>query len=390
MAKGKAANGSGTIRLRPDGRYEARVVVGYDIWTREPIRKSIYAKTKSECARKLREVAVEVDHGTYVETKNMKLSQWLEIWLEMYTSSIRPGTLVSYKNSVNRHINPRLGKFKLSELKPHIIQRFIKELEKQSNPLSAKTIKNIHGTLHKALEEAVRVEYLVKNPADKTILPKVSKPKVKPFSGEEIDLFMHAIHGETYEDLFFTALWTGMRLSELLGLQWECVDFKKGTILIDKQLSWLRKEDAGRSLVKTKNGKERKISPPAEVLKHLQRVKRRQAEWQLKAGNRWNNEFGLVFTNKSGRNLSQTTVQHHFKRICRSIGLERHFHDTRHTFATEGIRIGIPIKTISDALGHYSTAFTMDVYGHTTEQMHQEAAERFQASISERLSSQSF
>jgi integrase len=88
--------------------------------------------------------------------------------------------------------------------------------------------------------------------------------------------------------------------------------------------------------------------------------------------------------------LSQTTVQHHFKRICRSIGLERHFHDTRHTFATEGIRIGIPIKTISDALGHYSTAFTMDVYGHTTEQMHQEAAERFQASISERLSSQSF
>ena len=115
MAKGKAANGSGTIRLRPDGRYEARVVVGYDIWTKEPIRKSIYAKTKSECARKLREVAVEVDHGTYAETKNMKLSQWLEIWLEMYTSSIRPGTLVSYKNSVNRHINPRLGRFKLCE-----------------------------------------------------------------------------------------------------------------------------------------------------------------------------------------------------------------------------------------------------------------------------------
>ena len=68
MAKGKAANGSGTIRLRPDGQYGARVVVGYDIWTRAPIRKSICAKTKNECARKLREVAVEVDHGTYGHT----------------------------------------------------------------------------------------------------------------------------------------------------------------------------------------------------------------------------------------------------------------------------------------------------------------------------------
>lgn len=315
----------------------------------------------------------------------MKLSQWLEIWLEMYTSSIRPGTLLSYKNSVNRHIVPRLGNYKLGELKPHLIQRFIKELENHPDDLCPKTIKNIHSVLHKALEEAVRVEYLVKNPSDKTILPKVGKPKVEPFSGEELDRFMNAIIGTPNEDLFFTALWTGMRLSELLGLQWQCVDFSKGTILIDKQLSWLRKNDKGRLLVKTKNGKERKISPPAEVMKHLQRVKRRQAEWQLKAGSRWNNELGLVFTNERGRYLSQTTIQHRFKRICRSIGLERHFHDMRHTFATEGIRIGIPIKTVSETLGHYSTAFTMDVYGHATEQMHQEAAERLQIAICERI-----
>ena len=83
--------------------------------------------------------------------------------------------------------------------------------------------------------------------------------------------------------------------------------------------------------------------------------------------------------------MSQTTIQHCFKRICRSIGLKRHFHDIRHTFATEGIRLGIPIKTISETLGHYSTAFTMDVYGHATEQMHQEAAERLQIAICERL-----
>ena len=247
--------------------------------------------------------------------------------------------------------------------------------------MSAKSIRNVHGTLHKALEEAVRVEYLLKNPADKTILPKIEKPKVQPFSGEEISRFLEAITGNPNEDLFFVALWTGMRLSELLGLQWACVNFETGSILVDKQLSWKRKENNKRELVKTKNGKARTITPPNAVMRSLRQVKMQQMEWRLKAGSMWANEYNLVFTDKKGACLPQTTVEHRFKRVCQSIGLDRHFHDTRHTFATEGIRLGIPIKTVSETLGHYSTAFTMDVYGHTTEQMQRDAADRLQAEI---------
>lgn len=94
--------------------------------------------------------------------------------------------------------------------------------------------------------------------------------------------------------------------------------------------------------------------------------------------------MNLVFTDEVGHDLPQTTVEHRFKRLCQSIGLDKHFHQLRHTFATEGIRLGIPIKTVSETPGHHSTAFTMDTYGHTTEQMKKEAAERLQLAIEER------
>lgn len=369
MAKRKAPNGSGTIIKRKDGRYEARVIVGVNPATGKAIRKSVYAKTQAECAKLQRALVAAVDNGTYAESSTMELSKWLETWLELYTSSITPGTLRSYRNAVQKHIIPALGGTKLCDLKPHMIQKFIRDLEKADKPLSNKTIHNIHGTLHKALEEAVRVEYIPKNPADNTILPKVEKPKVEPLAGEEIDLFMQAIQDNPSEDVFFVALWTGMRLSELLGLQWSYVDFDKGTIRVDKQLSWKRKEVDERELAKTKNGKARTVTPPNAVMERLRRVKVKQMEAKLRAKGLWNNELNLVFTDELGGSLPQTTVEHRFKRVCASIGLDRHFHDLRHTFATEGLRLGIPVKTVSEELGHYSSAFTMDVYGHTTTQM---------------------
>lgn len=332
----------------------------------------------------MRALAVEVDQGTYSEANKMRLSQWLETWIELYTSSVQPGTLRSYKNNVRKHIIPALGNVKLCDLKPPMVQRFIKKLECAENGLSVKSIRNVHGTLHKALSEAVRVEYIPRNPADKTVLPKVDKSKVQPLSGEQIDLFLHAIHENPNEDIFFVALWTGMRLSELLGLQWSCIDFDEGTILVDKQLSWKCKENHARQLSRTKNGKARKIAPPLEVMKQLKQVKKRQNQWRLLAGTDWDNRLNLVFTDEIGHDLPHTTIEHRFKKVCQSIGLDKHFRDLRHTFATEGIRLGIPIKTVSETLGHHSTAFTMDVYGHTTEQMKKEAAERLQLAIEKR------
>ena len=385
MAKRKAPNGSGTIRKRADGRYEGRVPIGVNPATGRTTYKYVYDLDENECQKKRRALAVAIDQGTYAETSKMKLSRWLDMWLDLYTSNIRPGTLRSYSNNVHNHIIPALGGTKLCDLKPPMIQKFIRDLERAEKPLSNKTIHNIHGTLHKALGEAVRGECIQKNPADNTILPKVEKPKIEPLAGNEIDLFMQAIQGNPSEDVFFVGLWTGMRLSELLGLQWSCVDFDKGTIRVDKQLSWKRKEVDGRDLTKTKNGKARTVTPPKGVMDRLKRIRTNQKEAKLRAKGLWNNELNLVFTDELGGCLPHTTVEHRFKKVCEKLGLDRHFHDLRHTFATEGIRLGIPVKTVSEELGHYSSSFTMDVYGHATTQMQQEAAEKLQASLDARI-----
>ena len=144
----------------------------------------------------------------------------------------------------------------------------------------------------------------------------MKKPKVEPLARDGIDLFMQAIQGNPSEDVFFVALWSGMRLSELLGLQWSCVDFDRGIIRVDKQLPWKRKEVNERELAKTKNGKARIVTPPNAVMECLKRVKVKQMETNIRAKGIWNNEFNLVFSDELRGCLPQTTVEHRFKRVC--------------------------------------------------------------------------
>lgn len=390
MARGRATNGNGTIRRRKDGRWEARYTAGYNSGTGKPIRRSIYGDTEGQVAKQLREITAAIDAGTYIEPERMALKKWLDIWETEYLHSVKDSTARVYKSNNRLHIVPALGAVKLSELHTHNCQTFINSLyrgDKGKPALSEKMVMNIHGTLHKALSVAVKVGYLRANPADNVELPRCPRKEIHPLAGEQIDAFLKAIQGSPSEDLFFVALYTGMRLSEILGLQWKCVDFNAGKIKIDKQLLWKRATGDTRELGEPKNDKPRTIEPPRAVMDRLRAVRRRQAEWRLKAGTAWNNARGLVFTKENGEDLSHTTVERRYKRVVTAIGLpDRRFHDLRHTYATESIRLGTSIKVISESLGHYSVAFTMDVYGHVTDQMQRDAADRLQASISERVS----
>ena len=361
MPRKRAPNGSGTVRQRKDGRWEAIYSVGRDPGTGKLIRKSVYGETSEEAARKLRAATAAIDENTYLEPEKMPLRQWLGVWLAEYTGSAKPGTVKTYESNVRLHITPALGAISLSDLRPHVVQTFVNKLARASG-LAPKMVKNIHGTLHKALDTAVRVGYIRTNPADRPDLPRIERQEVQPLEGQQISAFLEAVKGNQSEPLFFVAIYTGMRLSELLGLQWSCVDFKKGAIKIDKQLLIKRGKDTTRAFGTPKNGKARTIKPAPAVMDRLNAVRLAQNEARLKAGEMWRNEMNLVFTDAIGDAIPHATVEHRFKRIVTGIGLpDRRFHDLRHTYATEGIRLGIPIKTISESLGHYSAAFTMDV-----------------------------
>ena len=388
MPRKRAANGSGTQpRLRPDGRWEIRYTAGIDLGTGKPIRKSLYGKTSEEVVKRLREITAAVDAKTYIEPQKMPLREWLDIWITEYCGAIKPGTVKIYQDNCKNHIVPALGAVKLAELQPHDVQRFINDLARAKH-LAPKTIRNIHGTLSKALSEAVRIRYIVMNPASHCIMPRIRKSEIMPFEAEEIRRFTIAIKDSPFEAFFFLALNTGMRLSELLGLQWRCVDFRKGTIRVDKQLL-IDRGHTGRRLGETKNSLSRTFKAAPAVMDCLLEVQRAQKAQKLRAGSAWDNALELVFTDPLGRSIAHNTIENHFRAALRKAEITNHrFHDLRHTYATEALRAGIDAKSISEMLGHQSVAFTLDVYAGFTEAMQEDAALRIQALIEARNAAQ--
>ncbi len=182
---------------------------------------------------------------------------------------------------------------------------------------------------------------------------------------------------EHYCNLFITAMFTGMRQGELLGLTWGCVDFESGIITVKQQLQC---KDGTYFFETPKNGKGRTILPAPIAMDALRNELQKQKREQSEAGNMWNNQYNLVFTDALGKNLVRRTVVKHFKKIAQRAGLaeDARFHDLRHSFAVTSLYAGDDIKTVQANLGHATAQFTLDVYGHVTQKMRQESANRMQ------------
>ena len=196
---------------------------------------------------------------------------------------------------------------------------------------------------------------------------------------DAISAFLEAIKGHQFENVYFVTLFTGLRQGEVLGLSWDCVDFSNNMLLINKQLRHDPDRTPSYSLDSTKRGKERHIAVAPRVMEIL----KVQRAWQKKcaehAGSAWDNSWNLVFTNELGRHLCHETVYRNFKRIVRSIGLDKaRFHDLRHTYAVAALESGDDIKTVQDNLGHATASFTLDVYGHVSKLMKMRSAQNMQ------------
>lgn len=380
----KNAKGGGTIRQRPDGRWEARFTVGRDPGTGKQVQRSVYGATQKEVRQKLAQVTAAIDNGTYTVPSKMTVGQWLDIWSGDYLGGVKPFTVLNYSQHIKNHIKPALGAVKLEALNAHTIQGFYNSLGRPQGDkpgLSAKTVKCIHGVLHKALSQAVKVGYIRFNPAESCELPRIERKEIRPLDNEEIGAFMKAVQGHRFEALYLVTLFTGLRRGEVCGLTWDCVDLDLGTILVNKQLQNVPGQPGEFRLVSSKNGKGRIIAIAPFVVEVLRRHKVQQVEARLKAGPLWQNN-GFVFCNEVGEHLSPNTVYHNFKRIAASIGLpDARLHDLRHSYAVASLRAGDDIKTVQGNLGHHTAAFTLDTYGHVTEEMKRASAERMEAFI---------
>lgn len=312
----------------------------------------------------------------------MSIGEWLDTWQKEYLGNTKAHTKKSYEGIIRNHILPEIGAVKLSALTPIQVQRLINGVKStkkssQNQPVNPKTVKNVHGVLHSALNQAVQCGYIRTNPADRTILPKRSKAEIHVLEDKQVLEFLKAIQGHRFEYLYQLDLFTGLRQSELLGLQWPDIDFEHQTIQVKRQLLYLGGGNKGYQYAIPKSNKPRTVVLPDLALQALRLQQKKQNELHLLVGPAWNNLDNLVFTDEMGSHLKHDVVYRNLKRIFTTMGVPNlRFHDLRHSYAVLSLQSGCDIKTVQENLGHYAAAFTLDTYGHVTEQMRRDGADK--------------
>lgn len=234
----KRSNGEGSIRKRANNRWEARYTVGHDPDTEKQIRKSVYGKTKEEVVQKLRKIQYQIDSGNYIEPSKITVSDWLNTWLNTYKKGqIRVSTYNVYQDNIRLHINPHIGHFQLTKIRPEHVQKMINDI---SDNLASASVNKIKNILNNAFKQAVKNGVVHKNVIEAVVVPKLEQRTINFLNNEEQDIFIKALEGDRLRPLFLLALGTGMRIGELLALKWENVNFDEQTIRIEYSLSYVK------------------------------------------------------------------------------------------------------------------------------------------------------
>ena len=349
------------------------------------VRKTVRGSEK-DAQKALRDLLHSIDEGTFVEPAKMTVEQYLEQWLETHKANVEPTTHDWYALVCRQHIAPHLGRMQLQKLTPLAIQQFyvskLQEgrLDGKGKALSPNTVRHIHRVLHKALNAAVKLQLIPRNPCDAVEPPKAVKKEARYWTPEEAAQFLEAIQEDRLYALFYVALGTGLRRGELLGLRWQDVDLNEGRLTVRQEI--VRKSKG--TLVKApKTEKSRAtISLSRGVVEVLKKHKARQAQERLLMGDQYH-DSGLVFTTFEGKPLDPSYISgDYFGKLIEKAKVRKiNFHALRHTHATILASQGVPLKVVSERLRHSSVAITGDIYSHVFAQMDREAADSFDAAM---------
>ena len=355
----KAVNGEGSVRSKPrtDGRWEARYSLQVDgAWK----RRSVFGRTKQEAAQRLREALSARDAGAAPIGGKETVATYLDAWLNGTQSTLRSRSFASYSQIVRDHLKPRIGRIPLGRLQPQQLQGLYQEL--LASGLSAKTVRNVHVTIHRALEQALRWRLIRVNIADLVDPPRQQRKEMQALSPDEARQVLAAAKGDDLEALWWLALTAGLRQGELLALRWPDVNVEGGSVRVVASLVRLPGQEPRLEEPKSQRSR-RRVELSVGALEALRRLRKASPS------------IGFVFARTDGRPLSVTTTWKRWRRLLDSAHV-RHvrFHDARHTAATLLLGRGVHPKVVSEMLGHSTVAITLDVYSHVTPAMHREAA----------------
>jgi integrase len=309
----------------------------------------------------------QINRGIYVEDTDVRLGDFIERYMEdVGAATLRPASIVAYNNYINNHIIPELGNYKLTDLRPEHVQQFY--ANRLRNGLSKRGVEHIHAILHKVLKQAMRWGLVTRNVTE---LVDVPRPKRKPptiWTAEQVRTFLNEVEGHRWYAIYVVAVFTGMRVGEILGLYISDVDIEKSVINIRHQLQYLPGQGLVISQPKSEKAKRPVLLPPTarQVLaEHLDQVKDNQQ---------------LVFVVSTGNAVSPRNLTRHFKNTIREIGLpDIRFHDLRHFHASSLLAAGTHPKVVQERLGHSQISLTLDTYSSVIPSLQEEAVEQFES-----------
>jgi integrase len=363
----------GSIFKRADGRWCAQMNLGYVNGKRK--RKYFYGDTRRQVQDQLTKALRDVQQGLPVATERLTVDKFLTRWLEdSVKPAVRQRTYESYQHRVTKHLSPALGRITLDKLTAQHVQAFVNG--KLRDGLSPRTVILLLGTLHTALERAVRWHLVHRNVAGLVDPPHVERKEVRILTPEQARTFLNAAKGDRLESLYWLALTTGMRRGEILGLRWQDVDLNEATLSVRVQL---QRVGGKMQLVEPKTATSiRTIALPPVTIAALKRQRTRQYEEQVLAGNRWQ-EHDLVFASIIGTPMDFMTFARKFDiSLTRAKLPHIRVHDLRHTAATFMLAQGIAPKLAMDVLGHSNLSMTMGTYQHVTAKLRREVAQGMQ------------
>jgi integrase len=366
----------GHIIKRGKNSYSVAISLGKDPTTGKYKQQWISVRgNKKDAERRLSELLHQIDNGTFIIPSKTTLAEYLERWLRDYVwPNLSPETAEGYEHIIHRYIIRYLGSVVLTQLKPEHLQKYYSE--RIAGGLSAQTIRHHHSVIHKALKDAMEWGLLNRNIADAVSPPRVQRPDLQTWNENYITRFLEEAKGGPYYALFYTALFTGMRRSELLALCWKDVDFMLAQISVNRSLHVLKGGNVIFRSTKTAMGRRTIALPPSAIItlkehKEMQELERTMLGIPVK-------EDDLVFAHFDGSPLLPNSVSHAWIKLVRRSGLKSiRLHDARHSHASLMLKQGIHPKIVQERLGHASIQVTLDTYSHVAPGLQAAAAKRF-------------
>lgn len=374
---------AGSIEKRGKNSYRLTVSEGFDLNGKPMIHRKTIHGTKKEAEVELAKFVTEVQNGLVIDGKSLKFSEFVDVWKRDYGSKeLAPTTYKRYCRMLETRILPYFGHFYINKIRPTDIMKFYDLLEKDTQlvrkkgnnglktkkPLSGKTILEHHRLLRAMLHRAVYWQLIVSNPAERVQPLRAKKPKRRSYDDEQTKILLENLEKLTVEDTKYKVaiiltIFTGVRLGELMGLEWQDVDFRNGIISINRSSQYLSDMGVFTKVPKTESSI-REIAIPEFIISLLEEYKLWYEEQKSIYGELWTNSDRL-FVQADGKPMHPSSISKWFVKYVGTIGLPViNFHGLRHTNASLLVAQNVDIAVVSARLGHAQISTTLDFYVH--------------------------